>query len=85
MSKEISFLAQQVSSEAGYYQDRQRRHMTKVSVTLTSIDESEILAEFTPEEILQVHDRDAFLELIGEEYTCKYFFVAPEDGDQDDE
>lgn len=79
MSKEISFLAQQVSSEAGHFQDRQRRQMTKVVATLGSIEESEILAEFTPEEILQVHDRDAFLELIGEEYACKYFFIAPED------
>lgn len=79
MSKEISFLAQQVSSEAGYFQDRQRHHMTKVNATLSSVEESDILAEFTPEEILQVHDRDAFLELIGEEYACNYFFVAPED------
>lgn len=79
MSKEISFLAQQVSSEAGYFQDRQRHHMTKVNATLSSVEESDILAEFTPEEILKVHDRDAFLELIGEEYACNYFFVAPED------
>lgn len=79
MSKEISFLAQQVFSEAGYFQDRQRHHMTKVNATLSSVEESDILAEFTPEEILKAHDRDAFLELIGEEYACNYFFVAPED------
>lgn len=73
MSKEISFLASQISSEAGYYQDRQRRHMTKVVATLSSISESDILSEFTPEEILDIHDRDDFLELIGEEYVKHYF------------
>jgi len=78
MSKEISFLAQQVSSEAGYFQDRQRHHMTKVNATLSSVEESDILSQFTPEEILDHHDRDAFLELIGEEYAREYFGIEPE-------
>ena len=37
MTKEICFLAQQISSEAGYFQDRQRHHMTKVNATLSSV------------------------------------------------
>ena len=73
MSKEISFLASQISSEAGYYQDRHRRHMTKVVAYLSSIEESEILSDFTAEEILEVHDRDLFLDLIGEGYIKHYF------------
>lgn len=80
MSKEISFLATQVSSEAGYYQDRQRHHMTKVTATLASIKESEILSEFTAQEILDCHDRDAFLELIGENYAREYFGIESNDG-----
>ena len=80
MSKEITFLAATVSSEAGYFQDRQRRNMTKVTATLSSLDESEILAEFTPQEILGCHDRDAFLELIGENYAREYFGIESTDG-----
>lgn len=75
MSKEIAFLAAQVASEAGYFQDRQRRNMTRVTATLVSIEESDILSEFTPQEILAHHDRDAFLELIGEEYARLYFGI----------
>jgi hypothetical protein len=78
VSKEISFLAQQVSSEAGYFQDRQRRHLTRVNATLSSVEESDILSEFTPKEVLDQHDRDAFLELIGEEYVRQYFGIEPE-------
>lgn len=73
MSKEISFLASQISAEAGYYQDSHRRHMTKVVAHVSSIEESEILSDFTPEEILQIHDRDLFLDFIGEEYIKHYF------------
>ena len=80
MSKEISFLAAQISSEAGYYQDRQRRHMTKVTAILTSVDESDILSDFSPQEILAIHDRDAFLELIGENYAREYFGIESNDG-----
>lgn len=80
MTKEISFLAQQISSEAGYFQDRQRHHMTKVNATLSSVEESDILSEFTPKEILDHHDRDAFLELIGEDYAREYFGIEATDG-----
>lgn len=75
MSKEITFLATQVASEAGYYQDRQRRNLTKVTATLASLEESDILSQFTPEEILDHHDRDGFLALIGEEYVRLYFGI----------
>jgi len=80
MSKEITFLAQQVSSEAGYFQDRQRHHMTRVNATLSSVEESDILSEFTPQEILEHHDKDAFLELIGENYAREYFGIESTDG-----
>lgn len=78
MTKEIIFLAQQVSSEAGYFQDRQRHHVTRVNATLSSVEESDILSEFTPQEILDHHDRDAFLELIGEDYVREYFGIEDE-------
>ena len=54
--------------------------MTKVVATLASVEESKILSEFTPEEILGQHDRDAFLELIGEEYAREYFGIEASDG-----
>lgn len=81
MSREISFLAGSVSSEAGYYQDRQRRHLTKVSAVLPSLAEAEILQEFTHEEILDHLGKDEFLDLIGEEYVRLYFGIEGE-GDQ---
>ena len=80
MTKEISFLAQQISSEAGYFQDRQRRHMTKVDATLSSLEESNILSQFSVQEILEDHGRDAFLEVIGEDYAREYFGIEATDG-----
>lgn len=80
MSKEICFLAQQVLSEAGPYQDFHRNYLARVTATLSSIEESDILTEFTPQEILQHHDKDAFLELIGEDYAREYFGIESADG-----
>ena len=83
MSKEITFLASQISSEAGYYQDRQRRNLTKVTATLSSLEESDILTEFTIEEIIENRDRDEFLAVIGEDYAREYFGIESNGSEED--
>lgn len=80
MTKEIVFFAQFVSSEAGHYRGRQKKNLTIVEAKLSSIDESDILNQFTAYEILNHLDKDEFLELIGENYVREYFGIESTDG-----
>lgn len=73
MAKTIKFFAQKVSSEAGFYTDRNRRHLTEVEVTLPEdFLESQLISEFSIEELLGQYQKDEFLEHIGAEYLRQW-------------